>query len=479
MQVRVRPVFRCRHRRFPPCSGRTQETPYAKWTSRCNLEHMFESGDSEVASGSAVDAAVLSGFLRRIAHLKREVDDGARVDLLRVLESLKSACAAAQAKVAADLDTSTRRQRIAEGVPSGQCGVGIAAQIALARRDSPHRGGRHLGLAIALVHEMPHTLALLECGSLSEWRATILVRETACLTREDRSIVDRVLCSDPDVLASLGDRAIAAKARACAAELDAVSVARRAAKAVADRRVTVRPAPDTMVNFGALLPVAQGVAVYAALGAGADSVLAAGDGRTRAQIMADLLVERVTGMSATAPVPVTVNLVVSDHTLFAGGTEPAHLQGYGPVPAGLARTWVHDADASGSAALRKVYARPESGALTAVESRSRCFPKSLAQFIDLRDRECRTPWCDAPIRHHDHLRAHAAGGATEAENGAGLCAACNYAKEGAGWSAQHIPRAGGKHHIIEFCTPTRHRYRSTSPPLPLPNSVVPESIVSG
>src|SRR5437867_13219734 len=32
-------------------------------------------------------------------------------------------------------------------------------------------GGRHLGFAKALVHEMPHTLAALECGALSEWRS--------------------------------------------------------------------------------------------------------------------------------------------------------------------------------------------------------------------------------------------------------------------------------------------------------------------
>lgn len=438
---------------------------------------MFESGDFEVTPNPAAGAAVLGGLLRRISHLNREVDDGARVDLLRALENLKSACAAAQAKVSADLDASTRQQRIDEGVPPAQCGVGIAAQVALARRDSPHRGGRHLGLATALVHEMPHTLALLERGSLSEWRATILVRETACLTREDRSIVDRSLCSDPDVLASLGDRAIAAKARACAAELDAGAMAKRAAKAVADRRVTVRPAPDTMVNFGALLPVAQGVAVYAALGDGADSALAAGDARTRSQIMADLLVERVTGTSATTPTPVTVNLVVSDRTLLAGGTEPACVQGYGPIPADLARIWVSTADSAGKAALRRVYARPETGALTAVESRARHFPKGLAQLIDLRDRECRTPWCDAPIRHHDHIRPHAQGGPTVTNNGAGLCAACNYAKEGVGWSARTVPRSTGQRHVIEFCTPTRHRYRSTAPPMSRPNSVVPESIV--
>ena len=213
-----------------------------------------------------------------------------------------------------------------------------------------------------------------------------------------------------------------------------------------------------VIGFGALLPVAQGVAVYAALGVGADSALAAGDARTRSQIMADLLVERVTGTSARTPTPVTVNLVVSDRALLAGGTEPACVQGYGPIPAELARTWVSEADVAGTATLRRVYARPETGALTAVESRARHFPKGLAQLIDLRDRECRTPWCDAPIRHHDHIRPHAQGGSTAAENGAGLCAACNYAKEGPGWRAR--PGAGGS---VTTTTPTGHAY-STRPP---------------
>jgi hypothetical protein len=44
---------------------------------------------------------------------------------------------------------------------------------------------------------MPHTLALLQTGRLNEWRATLLVRETACLSAADRAIVDRRLCSDP------------------------------------------------------------------------------------------------------------------------------------------------------------------------------------------------------------------------------------------------------------------------------------------
>jgi 5-methylcytosine-specific restriction endonuclease McrA len=53
----------------------------------------------------------------------------------------------------------------------------------------------------------------------------------------------------------------------------------------------------------------------------------------------------------------------------------------------------------------------------------------------VRDRTCRTPWCDAPIRHVDHVEPAAAGDPTSAENAQGLCEACNYAKQAPGWAA--------------------------------------------
>ena len=134
--------------------------------------------------------------------------------------------------------------------------------------------------------------------------------------------------------------------------------------------------------------------------------------------------------------------------------------------AGIARQLVAEAVDSGTeTSLRRVYSCPQSGALTAMESESRTFPKSLRQLIDLRDRTCRTPWCDAPIRHHDHIRSRRESGATTADNGSGLCEACNYAKEGDGWSARHVDNPGVTH-LLDFGTPTGHHYRSAAPPLP-------------
>ena len=62
------------------------------------------------------------------------------------------------------------------------------------------------------------------------------------------------------------------------------------------------------------------------------------DDRSRGQVMADTLVERVTGRPAETPEPVAVNLVMTDETLLGGDTTPAVVEGYGPIPAAVART---------------------------------------------------------------------------------------------------------------------------------------------
>ncbi|ANS30574.1 hypothetical protein R1CP_29730 [Rhodococcus opacus] len=395
-------------------------------------------------------------------------DPGLGIDLLDAIETLKSVGCAVQAVITDGVATSIRADRRARELPRAEWDRGIASQIALARRESPNRGGRHLGFAQALVHEMPHTLALLRTGRLNEWRATLLVRETACLSATDRGIVDRRLCSDPAILDGVGDRGLIARAKALAVELDAAAVVRRHRKAVSERRVTTRPAPDSMAYLSVLMPVEQAVCLQATLGRDADSLIATGNsgGRTRNQLMADLLFDRGTGASVASGVPVAVNLVLSDETLLAGGHEAAQLHGFGPVPAGIARQLVADAiDRDTETSLQRVYSCPQSGALTAMESQSRTFPKSLRKMIDLRDRTCRTPWCDAPIRHHDHIRSLRKLGKTTARNGSGLCEACNYAKEAPGWTARPIQRPG-RTHLIDLGTPTGHHYRSAAPPLP-------------
>lgn len=389
------------------------------------------------------------------------LSDPERLLLIRRLEELTCAAAGAQAVLTAQFDASQRDEQSEQGVPAARLGRGVASELAVARRESPFRAQQHLGLGTILVTEMPHTLSALRAGWITEWAATILVRETACLDLADRRTVDEQLAADAGRLGRMGVRELEAAAQRLAYRLDPGSYVERRSRADADRRVTLRPAPDTMALMSALTPAAQGVAMYAALTGEADRLRAAGDPRSRGQIMADTLVERVTGQLSAPAVPVMVDLVVSDAALLGGTDVPAWLHGYGPLPAEAARRLAAHPEARTE--IRRLYARPETGELVAMESGSRCFRGGLAAMIELRDQVCRTPWCDAPIRHTDHVVAADHGGPTSYVNGQGLCEACNYARQAPGWTAR--PASDGR---VVTTTPTGLGYTTAPPGLPPP-----------
>ncbi|MBC7276741.1 HNH endonuclease signature motif containing protein [Nocardioides sp.] len=382
------------------------------------------------------------------------------VDWISRLEEVKCVAEAVQAEAAVRLEEATRARQAEAGVPARKLGEGVASQVALARRVSPAKGAKLLGLAKILVAEMPHTFGLMKAGLFSQWQATILARETACLSLEDRRVIDYQLCAlGPDgeqpAVVAMGLRQLENAAKKLAVTLDQESVVARAANAEKDRRVSVRPAPDTMTWLGALLPVKDGVAVFAALDQAAKAAQAAGDERTRGQVMADTLVDRVTGRTADGTTPrVEVKIVMTADAFANDADQPAMVEGYGPVPA----IWAREALADAEVFVRRLYTDP-AGQLVAMESRSRKAPDGLAEFINTRDGGiCRTNGCDAPIRNVDHAERYADGGKTSAANLQGLCERCNQAKEALGWQA----RPGPDGSIITI-TPTGHTYLSPPP----------------
>src|SRR4051812_6902126 len=149
-----------------------------------------------------------------LARIGPDLEDPARIDMIRALEALACTARGTQAGVTADFDRSQRAEQVRAGVPADKQGQGVAAQVALARRGSPHRGRQPGGLARVLADEMPHTRHALATGRITEWKATMLARETACLSRADRAEVDRRLAGDLDVLERMGDRQLYGRARA-------------------------------------------------------------------------------------------------------------------------------------------------------------------------------------------------------------------------------------------------------------------------
>lgn len=415
----------------------------------------------------------LEQVLARLTLPSPANDDAERIERLRAMEQVKNALCAAQAHESVAFETSQLAVQEAAGIPAHRRGRGIADQIALARMASPHQGSRYLGLAKTLIRdELPNCLAALERGEVSEWRVTCIARETAHLDREDRRTVDAELGPR---LKEMGDRAAAGAARALAQRLDPSGAAERARRAENERRVSIRPAPDAMTYVTALLPMRDGVAVYAALTKLAAQALAdpdrpPTDTRGKGQLMADTLIERVTGHPAGA-VPIRLHLVMTDAALVGTCDDPASVPGHGTVPAETARAWIRHLLTSQSVIafddlvkVNRLFTSPDKRDLIAMESTQRGYTGLLRTMLTVRDQTCRTPWCDAPIRHADHVRRHEDGGPTSYRNGRGLCARCNHARETPGWTST-VTSHPDRTHQVTTTTPTRHQYASNAPPL--------------
>ncbi|HEX6197332.1 MAG TPA: HNH endonuclease signature motif containing protein [Jiangellaceae bacterium] len=118
----------------------------------------------------------------------------------------------------------------------------------------------------------------------------------------------------------------------------------------------------------------------------------------------------------------------------------------------MARVWI-----------RRLYTDPVTGIVTDCDRRRRRFTGVLARMLVYRDQYCRNVFCDAPIRHLDHIQPHSRGGPTTHTNGQGLCERCNYVRQMPGWRSAVIDPAA---HLIEITTPTGHTYRSRPPAAP-------------
>lgn len=129
---------------------------------------------------------------------------------------------------------------------------------------------------------------------------------------------------------------LARAARRLVLRLDAAGAEQRAAQAREDRGVQLAPGNDGNANLIADLPGEQAVACWAALDHHARGRRADGDERTIRQLMADTLVERITGLAfATGPVPppARVSVLVKGSTLCGADDDPGEIVGLGPVPA--------------------------------------------------------------------------------------------------------------------------------------------------
>jgi hypothetical protein len=214
--------------------------------------------------------------------------------------------------------------------------------------------------------------------------------------------------------------------------------------------------------LGATLPAEQALACWTALDDHARGRRADGDDRAIAEIMCDTLVERVTGAArADRAADVELQVVITDRSLLGSTDQPASLVGYGPIPAQTATRIAAETQAW----VRRLLTDPVTGAVqTADAKRRRFFSGAARDLVLIRDRRCRNPVCNAPIRDIDHRIEHSAGGDTHPDNADAYCQRCHHLKDHPEMTVIRRPEppALPDAHRIAWIGPTGHTYR----PLP-------------
>ena len=100
-------------------------------------------------------------------------------------------------------------------------------------------------------------------------------------------------------------------------------------------------------------------------------------------------------------------------TLLGLTSDPGYLAGYGPIAANTARELAATAEWRGI--LIDTYRHA-----TAISTNKHDPPKSLREFVKVRDRCCRFPGCNNPTQDLDHVIPHPRG-STHCRNLQGLC----------------------------------------------------------
>ena len=408
------------------------------------------------------------------------------VDQVAALERVKSRGEAAQLRAMAELAARPMFAGCTEhGFTDARHGVrGAASVVSAELRLSPAAAVTRVALACELAGELPATLAALDAGRIDGYRARVIAEQTRPLgpVPELRRSVEAALLERAHKQTATQLRSAARKAVLAA---DPASAAERHQKARAGRFVSA-PCPelDGMASLFIRMPAEDAVALYTAIDAAARLIrwtadtgstdtgtgASGGDQRTLDEVRADVLA----GLGWSALLsghlgcchpdcahvnqrlgngrrgrPVCVNVTVAYTTLIGVDDQPAHLEGYGPITADVARRL------AGHGVWRRILTDPATGAVLDVGRQRYAPPPELADHVIVRDRSCRFPTCTRPAESCDldHTIPWEHGGTTSAGNLGPVHRGHHNDKTHHGWQLQQ-PEPGR----FVWTAPTGHRY---------------------
>jgi hypothetical protein len=397
------------------------------------------------------------------------------VDLIAAAERVRAGAEAAQLRAVAELAGRPMFAGCAEhGHGDPAHGIrGAASVISAELRLSPSAAVARVTLACELVDELPATLAQLRVGRIDGYRARIIAEQTRPLASAPelrRQVEAGLLARAPRLTATQ----LRAAARRAVLAADPASAAERHQTARAGRFVSPPcPEPHGMASLLIRLPAEDAAALYAAVDAAARHLhqdsSGSEDGRTLDQLRADVLA----GLGWSALMsghlgccrddcnhlglrlgtrrgrPVAVNVTVAYSTLLGADDQPAHLEGYGPITAEVARRL------AGHGLWRRILTDPVTGAVRDVGRQRYLPPAELAEHVLVRDQTCRFPTCTRPAEgcDLDHTIPWEHGGATSAANLGPLHRGHHNDKTHHGWQLDQ-PEPGR----FVWTAPTGHTY---------------------
>ncbi|UUL75882.1 HNH endonuclease [Pseudarthrobacter sp. Fe7] len=317
---------------------------------------------------------------------------------------------------------------------------------------------------------LPPAFEALSTGAMSWQHARIVADETEGLTPDAaQALVAHFF--DPDAPnpargAAPGDLAPArfrARARAWRERHHPESIGKRHAKGAADRRMEYTPDRDGMAWLSLYLPGDTACAIWNRTTATARGLQGPDETRTLTQLRPDIAASLLLGTGNTAaigkvPAPrADVLVTVPVFSLLGLTDEPAVLDGFGPIPASMARKLIAD----GADSFYRVIVDPRDGAPLEIGRTNYRLTETIKRWIRMRDGKCTFPGCSnrTPDNDTDHLTAWEHGGTTNVSNLAQLCPKHHRLKHNSQW----IPDPATRNEPPGWTSPTGRHYKPEHP----------------
>ncbi|MGK3956267.1 DUF222 domain-containing protein [Arthrobacter sp. R4] len=367
--------------------------------------------------------------------------------------------------------------------------MGVVSEVACALTVSERSASALLAQAHELTTALPLTLAALQEGDLSWQHAKVMVDETTGLDAAGAAALEARFLG-PDVpdrarecpAGELVPSRFRAKARAWRERHHPVSIEKRHARSVLDRRLEYVPDRDGMAWLSAYLPADRAAGIWNGITATARTLQGPAETRTMTQLRADIAAKLLLSsgtaddtsvdvstadggpadvlpgndlMTGQVPSPAAQVLVTVPVFALMGLTdEPATLDGYGPIPASMARSLVAD----GAGSFHRVLTDPRNGAPLEIGRQSYRIPAAMRQWLRMRDGKCPFPGCNNQSLDNeaDHLLAWADGGTTGISNLGQPCPKHHRLKHTTAWT----PTAASIDKPPGWTSPTGRHYQS-------------------